>query len=64
MLKFLDHPRITRLIDSFYGSYFESTVMVLNLVKGKTLGAEHEAIRKEPGNNGFMPRETAIDWIK
>jgi len=38
--------------------------MVLNLVKGKTLGAEHEAIRKEPGNNGFMPRETAIDWIK
>jgi len=36
--------------------------MVLNLIKGKTLAAEHEAIRKE--NNGFMPRETAIDWIK
>jgi len=22
MLKYLDHPRITRLVDSYYGSYF------------------------------------------
>jgi len=64
MLKHLDHPRITRLVDSFYGSYFQSTVMVLNLIKGKTFCEERKAICKEPGNNGFMPRETLIDWMK
>jgi len=63
MLKFIDHPRITKLVDSFYGSYFESTVMVITLIKGQTLMAEQKAIGKQPGNNGFIPKETVIDWL-
>jgi len=56
MLKYLDHPRITKIIESYYGSYFESTVMVITFIKGKTLKDEHKLIRGLPGNKGFLPK--------
>ena len=39
--KYLDHPKITKIIDSYVStSLNESTVMVMNLLSGGTLHAE------------------------
>jgi serine/threonine protein kinase len=39
--KYLDHPKITKIIDSYIGtSLNESTVIVMNLLPGGTLANE------------------------
>ena len=35
--KYLNHPKITKVVESFSGSLNESTVMVMNILPGGTL---------------------------
>jgi NIMA (never in mitosis gene a)-related kinase len=60
--KYLDHPRVTRVYESFVGDETSSTVMVMRLMKGQELGKKALAIME--GLNGQMfPKEILFDWL-
>jgi len=60
--KYLDHPRITKVFDSYIGDRSSSTVMVMGLMQGKDLRSEAES-RLEKVERKMFPKETMFDWL-
>jgi serine/threonine protein kinase len=61
--KYLDHPKITNIVDSYIStSLNESTVMVMELLPGKTLGSEIDS-HKGKENTTMIPKALMFNWL-
>ena len=58
----LDHPRITKVVDSYIGDRSSSAVMVMRLMPGKDLRSEAES-RLDKVERKMFPKETMFDWL-
>jgi len=60
--KYLDHPRVTRVYETFVGDDLSSTVMVMRLMKGQELKVKALAL-KDSLNGKMIPKEIMFDWL-
>jgi len=60
--KYLDHPRVTRVYETFVGDDSSSTVMVMRLMKGQNLDTKIRAMRKDL-NGKMFPKEILFDYL-
>jgi serine/threonine protein kinase len=60
--KYLDHPRVTRVYETFVGDDSSSTVIVMRLMKGQDMKHKISTMVKDL-NGKMFPKEILFDWL-
>jgi hypothetical protein len=59
--KLLDHPNITKVLESFIGSEYEGTVMVMNILPGNNLADAHYEKFYKDKKCTMIPKAIIVD---